>query len=102
MFFGLTIVSCEHGDMRQTARGVMIYDKDGAREVELPLWDDARAQGLQSELEELHAAVTEDRPILHDGRWGAANVEVCDAIIRSSRERREVLVSHQVPPFGAP
>ena len=101
MFFGLTIVSCERGDMRQTANGVMMYDKDGAREVELPMWDEVRAQSLQSELEELYAAITDDRPIVHDGRWGAANVEVCDAVMQSSRERREEFMSHQVPPIKA-
>jgi len=33
---------------------------------------------------------------LHDGPWGKANVEVMLAILQSARERREVMLKHQV------
>lgn len=45
----------------------------------------------------LYDAVRADRLPLHDGRWGTATPEVCLAIVESSRTRRDVLVSHQVP-----
>ena len=45
----------------------------------------------------LYDAVRADRLPLHDGRWGTATLEVCLAIVESSRTRRDVLVSHQVP-----
>lgn len=35
-FFGLTIVSCEKGAIRQTPDGVMIYGEDELREVKIP------------------------------------------------------------------
>jgi hypothetical protein len=37
-----------------------------------------------------------DRPTLLDARWGMASTEVCLAILQSSRERREILLHHQV------
>jgi hypothetical protein len=39
----------------------------------------------------------EDRPVEHDGRWGEATLEVVLAIMESARERRDVLMTHQVP-----
>ena len=74
----------------------MINTDKGATEVPSPSWDQERQMSLRTELEELYVAITQNKPILHDGRWGAANVEVCDAMLISSRERREVHVSHQV------
>ena len=78
--------------MRQTARGVMIYDENGAHEEASPPWEGF----LKAELEEFYAAVTEGKPITHDGRWGLANVEVCLAILESTRERREVFPQYQI------
>jgi predicted dehydrogenase len=48
-------------------------------------------------LQELYDAVTQDRPVYHDGRWGMATLEVCLAIMQSARERREIMLSHQSP-----
>jgi hypothetical protein len=50
--------------------------------------------------QELYEAVTQDRPVYHDGRWGMATLEVCLAIMQSARERREILLSHQSPTAG--
>jgi phthalate 4,5-cis-dihydrodiol dehydrogenase len=92
-FFGLTLVSCERGAIRQSAEGVFIYDENGRTEVSCPSWDGP----LKIELEDFHKAVTGESPVLHDGRWGKATLEVCLAIIQSSRDGREVVLSHQVP-----
>ena len=91
--FGLTIASCEHGDIRQSLYGLYIYGDD--RKWEVPVADTLR--GRAAELEELYAAVMEDRPVFHDGRWGMATLEVVLAIMQSARERREITMSHQVP-----
>ena len=32
-FFGLTVASCEEGDLRQSADGILVYGEDGKREV---------------------------------------------------------------------
>jgi phthalate 4,5-cis-dihydrodiol dehydrogenase len=42
------------------------------------------------------AAIRTGKPPLQGGRWGKANVEVTLAIQQSARERREVMLEHQV------
>jgi phthalate 4,5-cis-dihydrodiol dehydrogenase len=92
-FFGFILVSCERGDIRQTADGLRIYGENERREIKLP----ARTRGREAEVEELYDAVVKGRPVLHGGRWGAATLEVCLAMLESSRERKEIFLSHQVP-----
>jgi phthalate 4,5-cis-dihydrodiol dehydrogenase len=46
-------------------------------------------------LTELRDAIVDGKPPLHDGRWGRANLEVCLAVLRSARERKEILLTHQ-------
>jgi phthalate 4,5-cis-dihydrodiol dehydrogenase len=92
-FFGLTLASCEKGDLRQSPNGIFVYDDNGVSEVPCPEWRGP----LAVELEEFFKAVAADRPAPHDGRWGKATLEVCLAILQSSRERREIQLSHQVP-----
>jgi phthalate 4,5-cis-dihydrodiol dehydrogenase len=41
--------------------------------------------------------VIHSRPVFHDGRWGEATLEVCLAILASAKERKEIVLSHQVP-----
>jgi phthalate 4,5-cis-dihydrodiol dehydrogenase len=90
-FFGLTVVSCERGVLRQHPDGIHVYSAQGRREVPVEAH-----RGRSSELLELYEAVTMDRPTLLDARWGMASTEVCLAILQSSRERREILLHHQV------
>jgi phthalate 4,5-cis-dihydrodiol dehydrogenase len=92
-FFGLALVSCEKGDMRQSPDGVLIYGEDGKREIKLP----PGRKGREAEVEELYQAVVHNRPVFHDGRWGQATLEVCLAILESAKERRQVFLSHQTP-----
>jgi len=91
--FGITIVSCEHGDIRQSLNGLIIYGDERTWEVPVP----KAARSRNAELDEFYRAVTEDRPVFHDGRWGEATLEVVLAIMQSARERREIFMSHQVP-----
>ena len=92
-FFGFTLVSCERGDIRQTPDGLFIYGDDEKREIALP----AGRRGREAEIEELYNAVVHSRPVFHDGRWGEATLEVCLAILASAKERKEIVLSHQVP-----
>jgi phthalate 4,5-cis-dihydrodiol dehydrogenase len=92
-FFGLTIVSCEKGDIRQTPDGLHIYGESEQRELVLP----AGSRGREAEVEELYNAVVHNRPVFHDGRWGAATLEVCLAMLESAEKRREIFLSHQLP-----
>ena len=91
-FFGLTIASCERGDIRQSPDGLYIYDENGRREITF----DNRGQG-RGELTELRDAIREERPTFPDARWGMASLEVILGILQSSNERREVTMSLQTP-----
>lgn len=90
--FGLTIASCERGDIRQSPRGLFVYSASGREEIILP--NDRSPREMV--LDELHDAVVGTRPAVHDGRWGVANLEVCVAALESARLGREIELKHQV------
>jgi len=91
-FFGFTLVSCERGDIRQSATGLYIYTAAGREEIPLRLDRTTR----EPVVEEFADAIAGARPSLHDGRWGRANLEVCVATIASSRTGREIELALQV------
>jgi phthalate 4,5-cis-dihydrodiol dehydrogenase len=84
--FGTVIVSCERADLRPMPDGVMIYEHGAARLDPLP----ARFAPRSEVIDELCDAVLHGKPPLHDGAWGMATLEVCLAILSSSREGRDV------------
>ncbi len=90
--FGLILVSCERGDMRQSRDGILIY---GDTKREVPIASDRGRR--KAEIDELYDGVVHGKPMLHDGRWGLATIEVAEALLRSAAERREIMLSHQVP-----
>ncbi len=89
---GLVIASCELGEIRQSAKGLYVYDDDGRHDESL----DAGLSARLNEVNELRAGMSGGRP-LHSGRWGMATMEVVLAIGESSRQRSEISLSHQVP-----
>lgn len=92
-FFGLTVVSCERGAIRQSADGLLVYDEEGVHEVLVGQEQGGRA----AELMDLYNGVVHGKPIFHDGKWGRATLEVCLAIMESGKTRREVEMALQVP-----
>lgn len=90
-FFGLTLASCDRGDVRQSPDGIYVYDGDGKREIAL----EPKGPG-RGELIEMRDALKEDRPTFADARWGMATLEVILAIRESSDAHQEVTLSHQV------
>jgi predicted dehydrogenase len=93
---GMLIVSCEHGDLRQSPFGIYVHNDQGTQDI--PLMGDANpVSGRSAELDELYNAVVFDQPIRHSGQWGMATLEVCLAIMESAKTRQEVFMSHQVP-----
>lgn len=89
--FGLTLVSCERGDIRQSPEGLYVYTDDGCEEAPCPPYED-RA----TELRELRDAIDEGRAVFPDGRWGRATLEVQLAILESAKTLRHVALSRQV------
>jgi hypothetical protein len=56
-YFGLTLVSCEHADIRQPPGGLMVYDDNSQWEIQPPL---------------------------HSARWAKATLEVSLAVLESA------------------
>ena len=97
--FGITIVTCAQGDMRASADGVTIYDREGARQIRISRGESM--PGRREVLDDMRMAIrTGHRPV-HDGRWGKATVEVALAILRSARAGHEVALEHQVAVDGS-
>ena len=84
-FYGLTIVSCELGVLRQSPNGIFVYDQSGRREVSCPL-----DYSIERDLAELVRSIEENRAPFPDGHWGRATTQVCVAILESSRRKAEI------------
>ena len=96
--FGLTLVSCERGDIRQSPDGLFVYSDKGREAIKLP--NDRSPRDLV--LDEFAGAIAGKAAPLHDGRWGLANLEVCLAAIESSNSGKAVELRHQVAVPEAP
>ena len=92
---GLLILTCERGVLRQSPGGIYVYNDDGVREETIS--PGSSAAPLDPTLEEAYNGIILDKPIFHDGRWGMATLEVQLALMESARERREIILSRQVP-----
>jgi phthalate 4,5-cis-dihydrodiol dehydrogenase len=90
--FGSVIVSCTRADLRPLPDGIIIHSDSGVRREVLPPPAVPRAEVIV----ELRAAVLDGRPPLHSGEWAMATLEVCLAILESSRSGREIEMQHQV------
>ncbi len=91
-FFGLTVVSCERGAIRQSPEGIMVYGRDTWHEEKF-----APRMYTEIELDLMYRAWARDEPLEYsDGPWGKATTEACLGIIRSAAERREIHMQHQV------
>jgi phthalate 4,5-cis-dihydrodiol dehydrogenase len=93
---GMAIASLDRADLRQSAQGIFIHSDAGKADVPIVAGRQMGVAQRRAELEELYSAVVEGKPLWHSGRWGMATLEVCLAIMESARERREVMLHHQV------
>ncbi len=93
-FFGLTVLCCERGDVRQVPEGLAVHTREGVATIPVPVARSPR----ELLLDELHDAIAGARQALHDGRWALGTLELCIAAIESARTGREVALAHQLPP----
>ena len=91
--FGVLIVTCEHGDIRLSPDGMLVYGARGLQE--LPVKRGRGWAGQGDALDALRTAVREGRRDGHDARWGKASVEIVLAVLESARERREITLQYQ-------
>ena len=89
--FGLTMVSCERGDIRQSPDGLLVYSDKGRDEIALPNDKTPRDRVIAE-----FADAIAGKAVTHTARWGLANLEVCTAAIESSRTGQEIELKHQV------
>jgi phthalate 4,5-cis-dihydrodiol dehydrogenase len=92
-FFGVHIVSCEGGDLRQSPDGIFVYDENGRSEIDVPERGDGRAIMLDDFLR----AIAAKRPPRHDGPWAQATLELSLAALASAEAGRELMLTRQVP-----
>jgi phthalate 4,5-cis-dihydrodiol dehydrogenase len=92
--FGVTIVTCADGDMRASADGVIVYGRDGMRDIAIQRG--GSIPGRREVLDDMRMAIRTGVSPVHNGRWAKANVEVALAMLQSAREGREVELKHQV------
>jgi len=90
--FGSIVVSCTRADLRPLPDGIMIYDEHGARREALDAPEVPRAEVI----DELRAAALDGRQPLHSGEWAMATLEVCLAVLESSRSGHDIDMRHQV------
>lgn len=94
---GIVIVNTENGAMRHSPYGVYVYDDDGQHDVDLTEGPaTAGIAGRRGELEEFYDSIVGGKLLFHDGRWGAATLEVALAIMQSARDHKDVTLSRQV------
>ena len=93
--FGLWIASCDGADLRATPNGLRIYADGAVDTIDIPR--DASA-GRAGVLDAFVDAIASGASNVHDGRWGKATLEVCLAMLESSRQRRDVTLRHQCAP----
>jgi len=92
--FGITIVTCERGDIRITPEGLAVYGIEGRSDLEVERGEGRPGHG--DVLDSVWAAIRHGQRDFHDARWGKATLEVILAILQSAREGREIGLVHQV------
>ena len=94
---GIVIVNTEHGAIRHSPFGVYVYDDEGKHDIDLTGGAaTGGVAGRRGELEEFHETIVSGSPLFHDGRWGAATLEVALGIMQSAREHKDIQMNRQV------
>jgi phthalate 4,5-cis-dihydrodiol dehydrogenase len=91
---GPVIASFDKGDVRMSPGGLTVYGDDELYEIKLGVKGE---DGRDGRINTFYDAIVRGRPLLADGAWGMATLEVILAIEESGRTRKEVLLRHQVP-----
>ena len=92
--FGPIIISCDHADLRPTAKGVWV---DGHFDVTLEALPPPTLPRIEV-IDEFYNAIAHDKPVLHSGAWARATTAVSLAILASSQSGRVQIPQYQVTP----
>jgi phthalate 4,5-cis-dihydrodiol dehydrogenase len=97
---GVFIVTCANADLRLAPDGVTVYGDDGVHVIAPE--SGSKLGGRGAVLDELYSAVAGERPVVHDGPWAKATMEVSLAMLQSALEQREIELHQQVPTRDSP
>lgn len=96
--FGPVLASADGADLRLTPDGVWIY-ADTDRSFRPTAGMTVPRVGLN---DAIFDALRAGRPVIQDGAWGLATLEICHAILESSRTGAAVALHHQGPALSDP
>ena len=85
-------VGSRSGEIRQAPDGLIVYTDAGRTDIPLPAGESPRTRVMA----EFYAAIRGSAAPVHNGHWGLANLEVCEAAIASSDSGCDVQLQHQV------
>lgn len=94
--FGPVIVSCNGADLRLTPHGVEVHHVQGVQLLPCAGQEVPR----QEVLDELWSVARSGAQPVHGGAWSKATMEVCLGILASARERKVIMMHHQIAPDG--
>jgi len=89
--FGHVLVSCDLADLKPTPLGIEVFGHTEQSFIPLSSPKIPRREVL----DELISAVRDNQPPVHSGEWGLATMEVCFALLESSRTNAEMTMEHQ-------
>jgi phthalate 4,5-cis-dihydrodiol dehydrogenase len=94
--YGFSFAMCDRGDVRTAPGGsAWVYGASGRQEVSV-----TGPAGTDFIIDELYRARVDGQPPVHDGMWGLACLELCEAVRTSARTGEFVDLHHQ--DFAAP
>jgi phthalate 4,5-cis-dihydrodiol dehydrogenase len=88
--FGMLIASCTEADLRPSADGLTVFGMEGAQEISLRGRE--TFAGHVNVWNDCFDAIRGARPALHDGQFARTTLLVCQALLESAREGREVFL----------
>jgi phthalate 4,5-cis-dihydrodiol dehydrogenase len=88
---GPLVVSFDKADVRLSPRGLIVDGDDKQWEIELP------GDGRDVRMATFHESIVKGTPLPADGRWGKATQEVLVAAQQSAEQRKEIMLTQQVP-----
>ncbi len=89
--FGPVIASAERADLRLSPEGLWVY-ADDARSFRPTIGMTVPRVGLNDAIVD---AVRHGRPVIQNGAWGLATLEICHAILESAASGQAVELQHQ-------
>lgn len=88
---GPLIASFEKADVRLTPAGLMVDGDDKQWEITF----DQDGDGRDGRLNSFYDAIVNGSALAADGSWGKATQEVLVAVEQSTKERRDIILTHQ-------